>query len=109
MSKKKVQEPEEKPVNKADLPLSQLLLDCQKDKYHLVGWAIRWAHEVKKRDQSVEPAPEILNKALKEILAEQVSVQDIEKLPPIPKVEKKPLDLAAAAKAKMLESEGKGE
>lgn len=108
MSKKKAAAAEEIPaVNKADLPLSQLLLDCPKDKYRLVGLAIRWAHEVKKRDQSTEPAPELLNRALKEILAEQVSLDEIEKLPPVPKLERKPLDLAAAAKARMEGAEKK--
>lgn len=84
-------------INKADLPLSQLLLDIKQGKYKLVAQAVRWAYEVKKRDQSTEPAIEILNKALKEILAEQVSIEDIEKLPPIPKEVKKPVDIAAAA------------
>jgi DNA-directed RNA polymerase subunit K/omega len=102
MSRKKAveTETEEAPVNKADLPLSQLLLDVRQGKYKLVGQAVRWAYEVKKRDQSTEPAIEILNKALKEILAEQVSIEDIEKLPPVPKETKKPaasLDFAAAA------------
>lgn len=99
MSRKKAAaETEETPViNKADLPLSQLLLDIKQGKYKLVGQAVRWAYEVKKRDQSTEPAIEILNKALREILIETVSIEDIEKLPPIPKEVKKTVDLAAAA------------
>jgi hypothetical protein len=98
MSRKKAAETEEAPeINKADLPLSQLLLDVKQGKYKLVGQAVRWAYEVKKRDQSTEPAIEVLHKALKEILADQVSIEDIEKLPPIPKEVKKPVDLAAAA------------
>ncbi|MBI4395574.1 MAG: hypothetical protein HY548_00670, partial [Elusimicrobia bacterium] len=37
-----------KPLKEA--PVSQLLLDCTKDKYRLVTLATRWAHEIKQRD-----------------------------------------------------------
>lgn len=78
--------------HKADLPLSQLLLDCQRDKYRLVTLALRWAQEIKQRDQSSETPQQLINKALKEILSGQVELEAIEKLPPLPKPEKKPLE-----------------
>jgi DNA-directed RNA polymerase subunit K/omega len=74
---------------KADLPLSQLFLDCSKDKYRLVSLATRWAVEIKQRDQSSLPPQELLNSALREILTGQADPEEIEKLPPVPKVEKK--------------------
>ena len=97
---------------KADLPVSQLLLDCTKDKYRLVGLATRWAYEIKQRDQSAEPPQELINTAVKEILTGQVSMEEIEKLPPLVKVEKKPeVSIAAEALSEpppMPEKTGKG-
>jgi DNA-directed RNA polymerase subunit K/omega len=91
---------------KASQPLSKLLLDCLKDKYRLVPLAIRWAVEVKKRDQDKQLVPEtpgdIMNRALKEILSGQVALDDLEKLPPLPKPEKKP-----ESKAPRFEEAGK--
>jgi DNA-directed RNA polymerase omega subunit len=78
---------------KTDVPLSSLLLDCSKDKYRLVALATRWAHELKHRDQDPLPPQMLLDKALREILTGLVDMEEIEKLPPVPKVEKKPLEL----------------
>jgi DNA-directed RNA polymerase subunit K/omega len=85
-SKKKKSE-ETKAALKADLPLAQLILDCSKDKYRLVNAALRWAHEVKQREEK-GTTQEIIDKALKEILAGQADLEMIEKLPPIPKSER---------------------
>lgn len=86
---KKKKEDKGAQVPLAERPLSQLLLDCTKDKYRLVTLATRWGIEIKQRDQSPLPAQELLNKALREILTGEVKMEDIEKLPPIVKVEKK--------------------
>jgi len=96
---------------KENLPLTQLLLDCPKDKYRLVSLAIRWAQEVKKRDQSTEAPVEVVNKSLKEILSDQVKLDDIEKLPPVPKTEKKPdlIPLTPKPEDKPEEAPKKGE
>jgi DNA-directed RNA polymerase subunit K/omega len=76
-------------ATKSDAPLSRLLLDCTKDKYRLVTAATRWAHEVRRRDQSTLPTQELINQALREILTGQVTLEAIEKLPPPPKEERK--------------------
>lgn len=78
---------------KHDTPLSQLMLERSQDKYRLVHLAMRWAQEIKVRDQSSEPTQEILSRALKEILNGDVALEAIEKLPPPVKVEPKPLDI----------------
>jgi DNA-directed RNA polymerase subunit K/omega len=84
--KKKKDAPEVDP----NIPLSQLLLDCGKDKYRMVSLATRWAIEVGGRDPNTIRQPEeLVSMALREILTGQVSLADIEKLPPAPKVEKK--------------------
>lgn len=76
-----------------DAALSQLLLDCTKDKYRLISLATRWAQEIKGRDQSTLPAQDLLDLALREIMLKKVTLEDIEKLPPPPKVEKKETEL----------------
>ncbi len=77
---------------KNDAPLSQLMLERSHDKYRLVHLAMRWAQEIKVRDQSTEPTQEIVSKALKEILNGEVTLESIEKLPPPVKVEPKLLE-----------------
>lgn len=78
---------------KVEPSLNQLILDRSKDKYRLVQLALRWAQEIKQRDQLNEPPQEVLQRAVKEILAGQVEIETIEKLPPLPKMEAKPLDI----------------
>jgi DNA-directed RNA polymerase subunit K/omega len=69
--------------------LNQLILDRSKDKYRLVLLSLRWAQEIKQREQSADTPQEILNRALKEILTGQVSLEEVEKLAPLPKPEPK--------------------
>jgi len=79
--------PTQKPdaAPKEDIPLTQLILDRSKDKYRLVALALRWAQEIKQKEQAPEPPQEILSRALKQILDGDVSLEEIEKLPPLPK------------------------
>lgn len=104
---------------KNDLPLSQLMLERSHDKYRLVHLAMRWAQEIKVRDQSTDPTQEIVSRALKEILNGDVTLEAIEKLPPPVKVEPKPLEIVKPidgdldaeekpAKSAKAEKEGKG-
>jgi hypothetical protein len=73
-----------------EAPLAQLILDCGKDKYRMVSLATRWAVEVQKRESQTAHQPEVLvAMALKEILTGKVAMEDVEKLPPAPKLEKK--------------------
>lgn len=78
-----------------DAPLSQLLQVVTHDKYRVISLATRWAQEIKQRDQATTLQPqELLAQSLREILGKKVSLEEIEKLPPPPKPEKKDLDLA---------------
>ena len=92
MSEKKTDTETAVPSN-PDAPLSQLLLDCTKEKYRLIALATRWAQEIKVRDQSTLPPQELLDLALREIMMKKVTFDAIEKLPPPPKVEKKDVEL----------------
>ena len=89
MSEKKKKDQAVPVVDKSTWPQSQLLLDCTKDKYLLVALATRWAYEIRQRDQSGEPIQVLIHKALREILIGEVKMEDIEKLPPMVKAEKK--------------------
>ncbi len=60
----------------------------------MVSLATRWAKEIRQRDQSALPAQELLDLALREIMTQKVSLEEIEKLPPPPKVEKRDTDFA---------------
>jgi hypothetical protein len=78
-----------------DAPLSQLLQVVTHDKYRVISLATRWAQEIKQRDQATAlPPQELLAQSLREILGKKVSLEEIEKLPPPPKPEKKDLDIA---------------
>lgn len=106
-SKKKKEAAEAEDSKAANIPLSQYFLDCKKDKYRLVPLAIRWAVEVKGRDQESHETPtEILDKALKEILSGQVTLDTIEKMPPPPKIDKK-AEAAKISEVKLEEEEKK--
>jgi DNA-directed RNA polymerase subunit K/omega len=87
---------EEAVVVNPNAPLSQLMLDCGKDKYRMISLATRWAIEVQKRDQQVSHAPdELVSMAIKEILTGEVTLEEIEKLPPAPKLERR-IEIPAA-------------
>lgn len=88
---KKTEAAVEAPVN-IDAPLSQLLLTVTHDKYRMISLVTRWAKEIKIRDQSNLPPQEILAQSLREILGKKVTLDEIEKLPPPPKTEKKELE-----------------
>ena len=91
MTKKNDVLPAELPINQDD-PLSQLLLTITHDKYRMVSLVTRWAKEIKHRDQSNLQPQELLAQSLREILGKKVTLEQIEKLPPPPKVEKKDLE-----------------
>lgn len=91
MTKKNDVLPAELPIN-LDVPLSQLLLTITHDKYRMVSLVTRWAKEIKHRDQSNLQPQELLAQSLREILGKKVTLEQIEKLPPPPKVEKKDLE-----------------
>lgn len=91
MTKKK----EETLTANPDATLQELMLDCAKDKYRMVSLATRWAVEVQKREaEAALTTDELVAIALKEILTGKVGMEEIEKLPPAPKLERKPETVA---------------
>jgi hypothetical protein len=73
------------------------MLDCGKDKYRMISLTTRWAVEVQKRESETAHQPDVLvSMALKDILTGKITLEEIEKLPPAPKLEKK-LEVATPA------------
>ena len=86
MTKKK----EDAPIVNAEIPLQQLMLDCKQDKYRMVSLTTRWAVEVQKRESQTSHQPDqLVSMALKDILTGKVTLEEIEKLPPAPKLERR--------------------
>lgn len=63
-----------------DMSLDELLLNHASKKYYLVNYALRWAKEVKKREDAPKTSQGIMNVALREILTGKVTYKDIDKL-----------------------------
>jgi DNA-directed RNA polymerase subunit K/omega len=68
---------------KAELPLEGMLLECNTDRYKLSYAALRWAKEIKQKENLPEPVQFLVPRALREILTGKVLVKDVEKLPMI--------------------------
>lgn len=71
---------------KADMPIYALLLECNKDRYKLAYAAIRWAKEIKTKENLPDPVPVLVQRALREILTGKVEIDDIGKLPVLARV-----------------------
>ena len=69
-----------------ELPLEALLLQCNTDRYKLAYSAIRWAKEIKHKENLPEPIPHLLPRALREILTGKVPITEVEKLPMMAKI-----------------------
>lgn len=67
--------------SKAELPIAGLLLECNKDRYKLSYAALRWAKEIKTKENLPDPIPTLVSRAIREILGGKVSIKDVEKLP----------------------------
>ncbi len=72
--------------SKADMPLEALILECKKDRYKLAYVAVRWAKEIKQKENLPDPIPTLALRAMREILTGKVTIKEIEKLPMIVKV-----------------------
>lgn len=68
---------------KIEIPLEGMILNCGKDKYKLAYAAIRWAKEIKQKENLPEVVQLLVPRALREILTGKVSIKDVEKLPVI--------------------------
>lgn len=77
--------------DKSELTIEALILECSKDKYKLPYSAIRWAKEIKKKENLADPLPVLVIRALREILTGKESMKDIEKLPFLFKVPLAPM------------------
>lgn len=82
--------------SKADFPIDGLLLECNKDRYKLSYSAIRWAKEIKQKENLPESIPFLMSRALREILGGKVSIKEIEKLPFLARVPASPVGAPAA-------------
>ncbi|MCG3205277.1 MAG: hypothetical protein KCHDKBKB_01996 [Elusimicrobia bacterium] len=72
--------------SKADLPVEALMLECVKDRYKISYAALRWAKELKKKENLAESIPLIIPRAMREILTGKVSIKEVEKLPMLAQV-----------------------
>ena len=71
---------------KADMPIDALLLECNTDRYKLAYAAIRWAKELKTKENLPDPVPVLVQRAIREILTGKVDIEEIGKLPVIVRV-----------------------
>ena len=69
-----------------ELPLEGLLLQCKTDKYKLAYSAIRWAKEIKQKENLPDPVQSLVPRALRDILLGKTTIKEIEKLPLIVKL-----------------------
>jgi DNA-directed RNA polymerase subunit K/omega len=68
---------------KEEKDLESMILDYTKDKYKLVRTVIRWAGEIKQKQNLPDPISTLVPGALREILSGGITIEDIEKLPPL--------------------------
>ena len=71
--------------SKADLPVEALMLECVKDRYKLSYAALRWAKEIKIKENLPDAIPLLIPRAMREILTGKMSIKEVEKLPMISK------------------------
>ena len=83
------------PKNLADLPLTGLLLECTEDRYKLPYAALRWAKEIKQKENLADPVPSLLPRALRDIMSGKVTLKEIEKLPMIARAVAQPMPTIA--------------
>lgn len=80
--------------NVADLPFEGLLLECSEDRYKIPYAALRWAKEIKQKENLPDPVQFLVPRAVREILGGKVTLKDIEKLPMLAKVAPAPAPAA---------------
>lgn len=76
------------------MPIFALLLECNTDRYKLAYAAIRWAKEIKQKENLPDPVPVLVQRALREILSGKVEIEDIGKLPVLVRVAPPPAPVA---------------
>lgn len=63
--------------------ISQLIWETNMNKFELIPAAVRWAKEIKKREQLPDNVSALLDRAMDEILTGKVKMSEIEKLVPL--------------------------
>jgi len=71
-------------IPKEEKDLESMILDYGKDKYKLVKTGVRWACEIKQKENLPDPISTLIPRAVQEILSGAVSIDEIEKLPDLP-------------------------
>ncbi len=71
---------------KAELPVEALMLECVKDRYKVSYAALRWAKEIKKKENLADSIPLLIPRAMRELLTGKVTIKEIEKLPMLAQV-----------------------
>ena len=87
---------------KEEKDLESMILDYSRDKYKLVRTGVRWAHEIRQKENLPDPISALIPRALQEILSGAVPISEIEKLPEIPRSASLP---AAPALPKLTKSD----
>lgn len=72
--------------SKAELPVEALMLECVKDRYKVSYAALRWAKEIKKKENLADSIPILVPRAMRELLTGKVTIKEIEKLPMLAQV-----------------------
>lgn len=67
--------------SKADLPIEALMLECTKDRYKVSYAALRWAKEIKQKENLPDSIPLLMPRAMRDVLTGKVTIKEIEKLP----------------------------
>jgi DNA-directed RNA polymerase subunit K/omega len=70
----------------AESTVEALMLGANNNRYKLSYAAIRWAKEIKQKENLPDPVQILVPRALREILTGKVSYKEIEKLPILAKV-----------------------
>ena len=67
--------------NEVEPSLQELVLESKKDLYKISYAALRWAKEIKQKENLPDLVGLLIPRALREILTNKVTIKDIEKLP----------------------------
>lgn len=67
--------------SKADMTVEALMLECTKDRYKVPYAALRWAKEIKVKENLPDAIPLLIPRAMRDVLTGKVTIKEIEKLP----------------------------
>jgi len=70
--------------------MESYIMECSKDRYKLPFAALRWAKEIKQKENLPDPLQNLIPRAMKEILTGKTTIGQVEKLPLVIKVAPQP-------------------